>query len=95
MIRFFLKLLGMPDGASGKSGKREVAAMLALFTAALIVWGFWGFDQSGRISILAMLISASLVALGGAFGLDALIRQGGVSWKNNKDKSNDDSIDAG
>jgi len=85
MIKLLLKLLGMPDGQPEKSGKREVAALLAVFTVILILWGFSGFDQSGRLSVLTMMIGASLVALGGAFGLDALVRQGGLSFKTGKE----------
>ena len=80
MIEFLLKLLGMPEG-SGKSGKREVAALLALFTGGLIIWGFWEFDQSGRLSVLTLMIGASLAALGGAFGLHSLLKQGGLSFE--------------
>ncbi len=88
MIRFFIWLLNMPKG-DAKSGKRETAALLALFTAGLTIWGFWEFDQNGRLSVITMYLVAATAALGGAFGLHSLIAQGGLSFKN-KPKGDDD-----
>ena len=89
MIKLLLKLLGMPEGQPEKSGKREVAAMFAFFTAALVVWGFGSFDQSGRLSTIYLLVPSALAMLGGAFGLEAMFKQGGLSFKNGKEAKNE------
>lgn len=90
MIRLFLWLLQLPKESQNKSGKREVAIALALFTAALTIWGFASFTESGRISVITTYVIAATTALGGAFGLHALVKQGGLSFK--KGEGDDDDI---
>ncbi|MCB1423172.1 MAG: hypothetical protein KDJ69_12050 [Nitratireductor sp.] len=66
------KILGFPTRKDGKTGSRELAVTVAMFTIGLIF--YWGGDLSAdhKRDILFYLIVASVVCLMAAFGMKAL-----------------------
>ena len=81
MLKFIVLLLGVPKEGSGQgSGKREMATLFAIFTGTLVVWSWSAFGEEARLTVIGWLISASVVMLLGAFGMEALISQAGLKF---------------
>lgn len=57
-----------------KSGKREVAVIVALFVAALFVWGL-ALERPDVVDVAKFLTPFSASGLAGAFGLHSWITQ--------------------
>ncbi len=91
-MRILVKILGMPKNGQG-SGKREVAALFAMFTMTLIVWAWPGMSDDAKVSVLSWLISASVVMLAAAFGMESLIKQAGFKFNSTDSKNKSDSLD--
>jgi len=86
MFKIVLWLLAIPDGEkSGKSGKREVAVLFALFSAVMVI--LLGLDPelgANQLALLQWLVTASVVMLMYAFGMEALVHQMNFKWPEDK-----------
>lgn len=85
MFRLLVKILGMPKNGQG-SGKREVAALFAIFTMGLIIWAWPSMADAAKVTTLSWLISASVVMLAAAFGMESLINQAGFRFSGGDSK---------
>ncbi|MDE0590407.1 hypothetical protein OU789_10760 [Halocynthiibacter sp. C4] len=58
-----------------KTYKRETSWAMLLFLAALVVWGPWNPEAKEAARFLSTYI---FIFAGGAFGLDAIVKQWGA-----------------
>lgn len=66
---------------SGKTGKREVAIVFALVTLGLTIWAMAMGKVDGEqvTSVVTWLILATVILLAGAFGMESIIKQAGLT----------------
>lgn len=79
LMRGWLWLIRMPS-ENGKSGKREVAVSVAIWTMVMLCWAWPALTSDQKAEIVMWMLSLSAILLMAAFGFDALLRQAGLRF---------------